>query len=106
MKYEECPNCGGPATRTAQTGDLSCMKQCQETAKAKAERLELEQLTVRMAELLERHAPRTGRFGFSLIMFEFGMKGGNIAYASTAQRDTMKTTLRALLDKWEAEKPS
>lgn len=47
-----------------------------------------------------------GRFGFALLMFDFG-DSGNLAYMSTGEREDMVTLLREMADRLEtSEAPS
>lgn len=105
MKQEKCPACKGPAVRLLQDGTLSCVRQCTETPEQRAAREELQKLAVRMAEIVERHIPRGGPVGFTVVVFDYGRNGG-IAYASTGERVTTRMALRELFDKWEAETAS
>ena len=105
MSELACPRCGAPAVRLVQTGELSCVKQCDETLPEELERRELEGLTVDVARVLRLCIPSGTGFGFTLILSKFGDRGG-MAFATTVEREGMKCMLRELLDKLEAGEPT
>lgn len=102
MKSETCPRCQGPAVRLAQTGDLSCARQCTETAIGRQQRLELQRLTAECARALAGAMPKG--VVFALVLAE--APRGSMAYVSTADRESMRHLLRELLDKMETDRPS
>lgn len=65
-----------------------------------ARRNVLQQTTVTTVREVASRVPKG--MGFAVILFDFG-SGGNISYASNADRTAMRSALRELLDKWDAE---
>jgi hypothetical protein len=99
-----CPRCKGPAVRVHQSGDLSCVRQCNETPTEELVRKELEGLTASLARLVGSHVPPG--FIFTLILStadEDGVKrSGAMAYASSGQRPDIVSMLREMADKLES----
>jgi hypothetical protein len=86
--------------RLVQTGEIVCARQCEESDVSRGQRLDLQAQAVKVAQRV-RHAVPTGT-GFCLVLFDFHAKG-NMAYASSAQRERAMMMLRELLDKMTAE---
>lgn len=95
-----CPKCNGPAVRVQQTSMLSCVGQCHERLPDTAKRIALEETTAALFRRIKAGMP-VG-VGFTLIMFNYGIDG-SMAYASTAQRADMISTLREMADKLERD---
>ena len=53
-----------------------------------------------IADLLKTFMPPN--WGFTLLTFETNQIAGKINYISSAERETMKETLKAMIDKWDA----
>ena len=101
----QCDKCGGPAVRVKQTGKLSCLRQCDETARDELLRKELEGLTGALARLVDTHVPEG--YLFTLILMKAGPNGA-MAYASSGQRQDCISMLREMADKIDVDagKPS
>ncbi len=100
MSSLKCLRCGGPAVRIAQTGELSCVRQCKEEFADFAHRVGLEGGAAALARLLASKLPEST--GFCLVLFDYGGKG-SMAYASTGKREDTLAMLRELLGKMGAE---
>lgn len=53
-----------------------------------------------IADLLKTFMPPN--WGFTLLTFETNNEAAKVNYISTAERERMKGTLRAMLEKWDA----
>lgn len=53
-----------------------------------------------IADLLKTFMPPN--WGFTLLTFETNTEAAKIRYISTAERERMKGTMRAMLEKWGA----
>lgn len=104
----KCPRCGDHTVRVQQTGELSCVRQCHETAVDELRRKELEGFTADLGRLVGAHVPKG--YVFTLILATAdthgARKGGAMAYVSSSQREDMVSALREMADKLAAEKPS
>jgi len=92
----KCLKCGGPAVRLVQTGELSCARQCKEGVVQMARRLVLQEEVSRIASALGEVLPKG--VGFTLILSDFGADG-NMAYASSVEREGCMSLLQEILDK-------
>lgn len=86
--------------RLAQTGKLSCARQCEEPLPELARRVVLEEKTVELARRLREEMPIDT--GFALVLFNYGV-AGSMAFASTGRREDTMAMLRELLDKLGTE---
>lgn len=92
----KCLRCGGPAVRLVQTGELSCARECSEVAVQMARRIVLQEQVSRIASVLGEVLP--DGVGFTLVLADFGAPG-NMAYASSIEREGCMSLLEELLDK-------